>query len=269
MPKINPSKQAIGIFDSGLGGLTVVKEVMRRLPHENIVYFGDTARVPYGTKSKESIIQFSIENAQVLLNQHVKMIVVACNSCSSYAINILKKKFTVPILGVIEPGAKKAVEKTRNKKIGVIATTATIASNKYEQAIRKLDSSIRTYSQPCPLFVPLVEEGWASKSVTLTVANEYLSVMKKKKVDTVILGCTHYPLLKSTIKKAVSRNVILIDSASEVAAAVDMILNEKDLRNRSEAIGYAKFLISDRPQQFEKIARKFLGSKLERGKFYV
>lgn len=255
-------KRPIGVFDSGLGGLTVVKELIRQLPHEDIVYYGDTARVPYGTKSKESIIRFSIENANVLLKYKVKMIVVACNSCSSYALSILRKSFTIPIVGVIEAGSQKAVMTTHNKRIGVIATQATIASDKYASTIKGLNSKVSVMSQPCPLFVPIVEEGWADKSLALGVANEYLKGLKRAKIDTLILGCTHYPLLKTTLTKAMGKNVTLVDSAKEVALEVKGLL-EKMGKLNNKGKGNLKFLVSDKPQVFKKIARQFLGFEIK------
>ncbi len=253
----------IGVFDSGLGGLTVVKELVRQLPGEDIVYYGDTARVPYGTKSKESIIRFSIENANVLLRHKVKMIVVACNSCSSYALSILRKSFDVPIVGVIEAGAQKAVMTTHNKRVGVIATQATISSQKYAQTIKDFNKSVSVFSQPCPLFVPLVEEGWGDKEVTLNVANEYLKNLKKVKVDTLILGCTHYPLLKNTLTKAMGKKVCLVDSAKEVALEVKALLEKMRKLNNVKKSGQRKFLVSDKPQEFKKIARQFLGFEIK------
>jgi len=259
MPKINKRSFAIGVFDSGLGGLTVVKELIRQLPHEHIVYFGDTARVPYGTKSKETIIRFSKENTEVLLKHHVKLIVVACNSCSSYAMPALKVNFSLPIVGVLVPGARKAVAATRNGRIGVIATSATIASGRYPEAIKKFKRGAQVTTQACPMFVPLVEEGWFNKGIALEVANNYLGPLKKSGVDTMILGCTHYPLLKKTLKKAMGEKVMLIDSAKEVAAEVGSILEKNNLGNPRRQKGKVKFLVSDKPQAFKKIAKTFLG----------
>lgn len=254
---------AVGVFDSGLGGLTVVRELMRQLPKENIVYYGDTARVPYGTKSKEAIIRFSIENTQVLLKHKVKMVVVACNTSSSYALDVLRKKFRVPVIGVIDPGAKKAVALTRNKRIGVVATSATIASGEYVHALKKQDKSIKVFPKACPLFVPLAEEGWFRKSVTQEIAREYLRSLKQKDIDTLILGCTHYPLLKAALRKVVGRRVTLIDSAKEVAGEVKMLLTASGKQNVSTAKPKYKFLISDRPQEFKRIARNFLGTEIK------
>jgi len=254
---------AIGVFDSGLGGLTVVRELMRQLPSENIVYYGDTARVPYGTKSKESIIRFSKENAKTLLKHKVKMIVVACNSSSSYALKCLKKEFQVPIVGVIHPGAKRAAALTRNGRIGVIATTATVASGEYKKTVRRYDKTAKVFAQACPLFVPLAEEGWFHKPVTLNIAREYLAPLKKADVDTLILGCTHYALLKKTVQKAAGKKVVLVDSAKEVAREVKRLLTASNGRRILKIRPRHKFLVSDRPQAFKKIARNFLGHDIK------
>lgn len=253
---------AIGVFDSGLGGLTVVKELMKELPCEDIVYFGDTARVPYGTKSKESIITFSRENTDILIKKNVKMVVVACNSSSSYAIPVLKRNYTIPILGVIRPGAEKAARLTRNNRIGVIATSATIKSGQYTKNILKFNPKAKIVSQSCALFVPLVEEGWFNEEATKLIARTYLNSLKKAKVDTLILGCTHYPLLRKVIQDTVGEGVLLVDSAKEIAERVKLILTEKDIMKTKGTPKY-KFIVSDKPQQFGKIARNFLGKEIK------
>jgi glutamate racemase len=251
-------QRAIGVFDSGLGGLTVLKALMQNLPSEDLVYFGDTARVPYGTKSRESIIRFSKENVSLLLDHHVKMIVVACNSSASHALAILRQKFNVPIVGVIEPGVRKAVQSTRNKVIGVIATPATIASNAYPRLISEQVKKIKVVSQPCPLFVPLVEEGWLDKKVTFAIAEEYLAPVKRAKADTLILGCTHYPLLKPVLRKVMGPTVTLIDSAQEVAFVVKAFLEENGWIRKNHRQPRYKFLVSDQPDHFKRQAKKFL-----------
>lgn len=250
---------AIGVFDSGLGGLTVVKELMRTLPHEDIVYFGDTARVPYGTKSKESIIRFSKENVEVLLKHRVKMIVVACNTSSSLALPILKRTFTLPILGVIRPGARKAAAVTRNQKIGVIATPATINSGAYARAIKKENRRIVVSAKACPLFVPLAEEGWVDRKITEDIAREYLGTLLAARVDTLILGCTHYPLLKPLLQKVVGKHVLLVDSAMELASEVKELLNETGMAQQGIRKPKYQFLVSDQPKHFRRLARRFLG----------
>ena len=255
---------AIGIFDSGLGGLTVVKELIKRLPNENIVYYGDTARVPYGIKSRESIIRFSVENAEILISKNIKMIVVACNSSSSYALETLKRRFDVPVVGVIEPGARKAVELTENNRIGVIATSATISSGKYIDAVKKNSGVVRLFSKACPLFVPLVEDGWSNKKVTEDIASEYLSQLAKQNIDTLILGCTHYPLLKNVISKVLGKGVFLVDSAKEVVLEIKRILESGDRKRISKQKAVRRFFVSDKPQNFKKIAGDFLGCEIGR-----
>ncbi len=253
----------IGIFDSGVGGLTVAGEIQKILPRENIIYFGDTARVPYGTKSKETVTKFSVENIEFLMSHDVKMIVVACNTVSSLSLDFLKRCFRVPIIGVIEPGAKSAVSSTRNNRIGVIGTQATISSSTYEKAIRKISSKIRFFSQSCPLFVPLVEEGWLSGNVTNEVASFYLKPLKRANIDTLILGCTHYPLLKRVISSVMGSRVLLIDSAKEVAKEAKDILDASGLLNTIGGKKRHLFFVSDEPARFVKMAKRFLKKRIE------
>jgi glutamate racemase len=253
----------IGVFDSGLGGLTVMKAVIRQLPFEDIVYLGDTARVPYGTKSKEAIIRFSIENASVLMKHHVKMIVVACNSSSSYALESLREKFPVPVVGVIESGVTRAVGMTRNNRIGVIATQATISSGSYARLISRVSPGVKVVSQACPLFVPLVEEGWFKRAVTRQVAQEYLKKIKRGGVDTLILGCTHYPLLKAVITGVLGRGVSIVDSALEVSKLVKALLDERSAGRDTRRAPRYQFLVSDQPEHFQKLARRFLGYDIQ------
>ena len=262
MLKLNTNNNPIGVFDSGLGGLTVFKQVICELPHEDVIYFGDTARVPYGTKSKEAIIRFSIENVEELLRHHVKAVVIACNSSTSYALDILQKQFDIPIIGVIEPGVKKAVTATKNGRIGIIATMATVNSGKYQEQILAKNKSLKVFAQACPLFVPLVEEGWMNKAVTKDIAQEYLKPLQTKKIDTLILGCTHYPLLKPVLSRVMGREVHLIDSAKEVAIETRRVLSSKNLLREKKVKAKYDFLISDRPQAFKDIAQKFLGFKI-------
>jgi len=253
----------IGIFDSGIGGLTVVKEVIKLLPYENIVYFGDTARVPYGIKSKETIIKFSLENTLFLLQKDVKMIVVACNTSSSLALPVIRKHFKIPILGVIMPGAKEAVYATKNGKIGVIGTRATINSRAYEEEIKRLDSGIKVYSQSCPMFVPIVEEGWMNDGIASKVAEKYLTPLKAKGIDTLILGCTHYPLLKRKIQEIVGKGVKLIDSAQQVAVEVKQVLSQEGLLNNVRLAPSREYFVSDEVAIFKNVAKMFLGSELK------
>lgn len=251
----------IGVFDSGVGGLTVVKELMKRLPNESIVYFGDTARVPYGTKSKETVVKFTLENVLFLLKQDVKVIVVACNTSSSIALPQIKRFFKIPLIGVIKPGARKAVNSTRNKRVAVLGTRATINSKAYEKEIKTLDPDIKIFTQSCPLFVPLVEEGIFEGKIADEVVNMHIGHLKKCNVDTMILGCTHYPLLKKAISKFMGLGIRLIDSAQEIAEEVKENLQEDRLL--SEKKGKENiFYVTDQPQSFIKTAKLFLGKSL-------
>ena len=252
----------IGVFDSGVGGLTVVKELIKQLPSEDIVYFGDTARVPYGIKSKETVVRFSIENILLLLKHNVKLICVACNTVSSFALPEIKNHFKVPIIGVLSPGAKEAVYATRNKRIGVIGTKGTIKSRAYELEIKQLDPNIKVIAKSCPLFVPFVEEGFLSGEVVLKVAKDYLLPLKNAGVDTLILGCTHYPLLKSVIKEVMGNHVVLIDSAKQVALEVKNILDSENELN-TKRLSKRTFLVSDNPEWFRDLAKRFLGQSIK------
>ncbi|MDO8536329.1 MAG: glutamate racemase [Candidatus Omnitrophota bacterium] len=253
----------IGIFDSGVGGLTVFSEVEKALPREEIIYFGDTARVPYGTKSKETITRFSVENVEFLMKHNVKLVLVACNTASSLSLDFLKRCFRVPIIGVIEPGARNAVNSTRNNKIGVLGTSATIISGAYEKAVKKISQKISVYSQSCPLFVPLVEEGWVGEDVTYDVVSIYLKGLKSKRVDTLILGCTHYPLLKNVIKKFMGNGVSLVDSAREVAKEAGAILDASGLLNENPGKRNHRFFVSDEPGPFIRLSERFLKREMK------
>lgn len=252
----------IGVFDSGVGGLTVVKELIRQLPQEDIIYFGDTARVPYGIKSRETVIRFSIENILFLLKHDVKLICVACNTVSSVALPVIKSHFRVPIVGVITPGAREAVCATQNKRIGVIGTRGTIESHTYENEIKQIDPAIKITAVACPLFVPFAEEGWLAGSAVLSVAKKYLQPLNAARVDTVILGCTHYPLLKPVIKKALGEQITLIDSAKQVAMEVKKILAREGLLNTARRKPKHKFYVSDNTRWFGSLAERFLGQPL-------
>jgi len=253
--------RSIGVFDSGVGGLTVAREIIRQLPNENIVYFGDTARVPYGIKSRETVVRFSIENILFLLKQDVKLICVACNTASSFALPVIKNNFRVPIIGVITPGVREAVYASQNKRIGVIGTKGTIKSRTYETEITQLDPKVKVTAVACPLFVPFVEEGWLDGEVVLSVAKSYLLPLKEAKVDTVILGCTHYPLLKPVIQEILGPKVNLIDSAKQVAFEVKKILANEDMLNRTKG-GRHRFYVSDNPEWFSSLAQRFMGRKI-------
>jgi glutamate racemase len=252
----------IGVFDSGIGGLTVVAEIMRQLPGEAIVYFGDTARLPYGPKSNETVTQFAIQDAEFLLGHGVKNIVVACNTASSVAIDALTARYEIPVIGVIEPGALAAVSSTLSGKVGVIGTEGTIASGAYRRAIRKLDRDIEVIETSCPLFVPLAEEGWTDREVTLVIAHEYLTPLRDAGVDVVVLGCTHYPILKTTIGKVFGPSVKLIDSAEETAKEVGERLEDLGLARTGGTGPSHKFFVSDVPHRFREQAERFLGAPL-------
>lgn len=256
--KSNP----IGIFDSGLGGLTVAKSIHNLMPSENIIYFGDTARVPYGSKSPETVIKFSVEIVNFLMSHQVKMIVVACNTSSAYAIETIKKISDVPVTGVIEPGVLNAVTITKNNKIGIIGTTATINSNIYSNKIRQKNPKLKVYSIACPLFVPVVEEGWIKKNLTSEIIKEYLKTLKTAKIDTLILGCTHYPLLKNKIMKFFDDDISIIDSGKVTAEYINKMLSEKNLLNDNEERGELSFFVSDMPHKFSELGSNFFGNEI-------
>ena len=248
--------KAIGIFDSGIGGLTVLKEIVAKLPHENIIYLGDTARVPYGIRSPETVTRYSFENTQFLLSQEIKMLVVACNTASAISLEAVKKEFPLPVIGVLEPGARAAVASTKTRKVGVIGTEATIGSGAYEKAIKKLDPNVEVHSLACPLFVPLVEEGWTDNDVAALVAEKYLAPLRGTGIDTLVLGCTHYPLLKAVISGAVDPGITLIDSATETSREVAGVLDKLKWHGQGE--GNRKYYVTDTPARFEKIGKFFL-----------
>ncbi|MDI6736276.1 MAG: glutamate racemase [bacterium] len=253
----------IGIFDSGVGGLTVAAEVMKTLPAEDIIYFGDIARTPYGTKSLETVRRFSIEIADFLIKQRVKMIVVACNTASSLALATLKERFHLPIIGVLEPGVLKAIKSTKSKRIGVIGTQATISSNAYPQAIKTIAPDIQVLNQPCPLFVPLVEEGWLEHEVTKLVAKEYLTPLKENQIDTLILGCTHYPFLKGVIQVVMGNEVVLVDSAIEVAEEIKKVLSQNNGLRPQNSNPVYKFYVSDTSSKFAEVGKRLLGNEIQ------
>ncbi len=251
-------QKSIGVFDSGIGGLTVVHALSKRLPHENITYFGDTARVPYGSKSAEVVREYAFEDTRFLLQQGVKVIVVACNTVSAVAIDQLKEKFDIPIVGMIQPGTRAALRESVSGKIGVIGTLATIASDSYARELRAIENDLHIWSKACPLFVPLAEEGWSNHEVTRLVANEYLFELRQKQVDTLIMGCTHYPILRDVIQSTAGSNVKLIDSGDAAAVEIEQLLREKDLLNTSTAKADNSFFVSDVPQKFKQLGEIFL-----------
>jgi len=261
LKKQKNNSKPIGIFDSGFGGLTVMSAISKLLPKENLIYFGDTAHVPYGSKSKKIVTEFATKISKFLVQNDVKMIVIACNTASAFSLDYLKKNIKVPIIGVIKAGSVMAAQNTKNKKIGVIGTEGTVKSNAYAKEIKKYDNKINCFSQACPLFVPLVEEGWNNGKITEDIIKVYLKNLVDKKIDTIILGCTHYPLLKETIKKVIGSKINIIDSANAVALAVKDLLVKNDLLNCSGKAAY-KFYVSDGPDKFKKIGSKFLGKKI-------
>ncbi|MEW6507561.1 MAG: glutamate racemase [Bacteroidota bacterium] len=252
----------IGFFDSGIGGLTVVKAVSQLLPNENIVYFGDTARVPYGSKSNDTVVEYSLQAANFLLRKNIKLLVVACNTASSVALKDLKRFLTIPVIGMIEPGSKLALRESKNGKIGIIGTNATINNKAYSQEIKKLNPKIKVYEKACPLFVPIAEEGWIDHAATRMIAKEYLAELKTKKIDSLVLGCTHYPILKDVIQKEIGKSVKLVDSGTPAARLVEEYLNGRGLRNNSNQIGKKEFYVSDIPSKFRDMAERFLGKKI-------
>jgi glutamate racemase len=253
----------IGVFDSGLGGLTVAHAIMRQLPAESLIYFGDTARVPYGPKSPDTVRRYSHEIAAYLLDQGVKAIVVACNTATAHALPMLQDELDVPVIGVVEPGARAAVRATRSGRIGVIATAGTIRSGAYVRAIQAEAPNVQVVARACPLFVPLVEEGWTDREATWSVARDYLAPFSHDGVDTLVLGCTHYPLLKPVIGEIVGRDVRLIDSAEEAALDTRRMLAEHSLSAESGE-GTYRFVASDDQQQFLTLGQRFFGDTIER-----
>ncbi|QQS16669.1 MAG: glutamate racemase [Neisseriales bacterium] len=257
------SNSPIGVFDSGVGGLTVVKALMERLPHENIIYFGDTARVPYGIKSVEIIQNFATQMTQFLLNQHVKMLVIACNTVAAVAAeHVTKIAGTLPVLNVIESGANAAVARTRHQSIGVVATLATVNSGAYEVAIEERLQSCSVYTQACPLFVPLVEEGLLDHAATWHIAKDYLQFTRTESIDTLLLGCTHYPLLTPLLTKLIGRSIYIVDPAKTVADEVASVLQTSQLLNQDTILPTYQFYVSDIPLRFQTIAERFLGCAL-------
>ncbi|RJP73641.1 MAG: glutamate racemase [Candidatus Zixiibacteriota bacterium] len=254
----NPAQRPIGIFDSGIGGLTVARQIMRRLPGESLVYFGDTARVPYGTKSDRTVREFAWEDSLFLLGHDVKTIVVACNTVSAVALDELDRHLKIPVIGVIEPGAQAAADRTRNGRLGVIGTQATVDSRAYERAVQRLNPRLSVFSTSCPLFVPLVEEGWVEGEVPQMVARQYLTPLLDAGIDTLILGCTHYPLLKPMLSQILDPDVQLVDSSEEIAIQVQALLEQRGERSDSTH-GARHFFVSDYPRRFEELGKRFLG----------
>ena len=256
------SWQAVGIFDSGVGGLTVLRELIRVLPQEDTIYFGDTARVPYGTKSPETVTRYAHEITSFLIRRDIKLLVVACNTASAVALASLKRHFPIPVVGVIEPGARRAVEVTRSGRIGVIGTSGTIRSSAYTRAIKRLNPSAEVLTKACPLFVPLAEEGWTDNQVARLTAQTYLQELKDADIDTLVLGCTHYPLLKPVIAEIMGSGVTLVDSAAETARTVAEILRQKKLLRPASETGNHHYYVTDIPAGFIRVGNRFLGGRL-------
>lgn len=258
----NQPSRPIGIFDSGVGGLTVYREVRRRLPNESTLYLGDTARIPYGTKSLATVRRYALENSRFLYRQGIKMLIVACNTASALALSALEEASDVPVIGVIRPGATRAVAATQNKRVGVIGTLATVQSGAYTQSIHDIDPSVEVFSKACPLFVPLAEEGEVNSDITLGVAKKYLIDLKDQKIDTLVLGCTHYPILREVIAGVMGPGVALIDSADSVAEAAAGILRSQSLLKPS-ADRTSRFYVTDSASRFQAVAELFLGKTVE------
>ena len=248
----------IGIFDSGVGGLTVASQVIKQLENEEIVYFGDTARVPYGNKSKETITKFSRQDVRFLLSKGVKAVIIACNTASANSLDDLINNFDIPVFGVVGPGAKEAVRVTQNQKRGIIATIGTVRSDAYKKAINNVNSTVQVYSKACPLFVPLAEEGWANEEITRLTAEKYLKELVEKGVDTVVMGCTHYPLLRQCLQSVVGEKVRLVDPAYETAKAIKEYLGKNNMLRTSKTQPQHSFFVSDTTDMFEKICSEAL-----------
>lgn len=263
---LNNRKTApVGVFDSGVGGLTVAREIMRQLPNENLVYFGDTARVPYGSKSKDNIIRFSRQIIRFLSTKDVKAIVIACNTASALALDVVKDEVNIPVIGVVVPGARAAVQTTQNNKVGVVGTEATIRSKMYSQLMKEMDPEVAVIGKPCPLFVPLVEEGFAKHKVTQEIIDFYLASMKESGIDTMILGCTHYPLLRSRIREYLGEEIHLVNPAYETAMDLKQLMEEAGIANEGseeEKPSYS-FYVSDAADKFKVFANNILPYDIE------
>ncbi len=257
------ANRPIGVFDSGIGGLTVVSALMKRLPGESIVYFGDTARVPYGPKSAEVVRTYAKQDTRILVEQNVKFIVVACNTVSAVALDVVEREAPVPVIGVIDPVARIAAGLSGRKKIGVIGTLGTIASSAYTKAIHGYDRAVTIETQACPLFVPLAEEGWSDHEATRLIAREYLQPLIERGIDTLVLGCTHYPILKDVIREITGDGIRLIDSADSTANAVYEALDGANLLRNDDEPPRHVFLVSDVPHRFKEIGERFLGKSLD------
>ncbi len=267
MQKYQNENLKIGVFDSGIGGLTVLAELIKKLPEEEFYYLGDTARVPYGTRSPETVIRYARSCAHFLIKKGIKLLIIACNTASSYALDTIKRELSIPVIGVVEPGAKAVVKKTKNKKVGVIGTEGTINSQSYEKVIKKLAPDIHLYTKACPLFVPLVEEGWTEGEIPYLVIKEYLNPIMKEGIDTLLLACTHYPLLKKSIREVFEGTFFeIVDSAEETAIEVVNLLQSCNLMRKDIKIkdcNRVKFFVTDAPEKFRTIGNRFLKANIE------
>lgn len=259
----NFNNSPIGVFDSGVGGLTVAREILRQYPNESIVYFGDTARVPYGNKSKDTIIRYSRQIVRFLETKNIKAIVVACNTASAFALDTIEKEIELPIIGVVKPGAKVATQNTENKRVGIIGTEGTIKSELYTKYIKSIDSDITVFGKACPLFVPLVEEGMLHDSVTDEVASRYLAELKKENIDCLILGCTHYPLLRSTVGRIMGDKVNLVNPAYETAMSLGCLMEEHGIKAQPDNKAKYEFYVSDAAEKFKEFADSILPFNIE------
>ncbi len=260
---MSDTKAAIGIFDSGVGGLTVFRAIRQRLPEESLIYLGDTARVPYGSKSGAAVTRYALACAEIVLKQDVKLLVVACNTASAHALDVLRDELDVPVLGVIEPGARLAVERTRIERVGVIGTVSTIRSAAYQDALTGLAPNLRVFAKACPLFVPLAEEGWTEGFVPEAIARAYLDELKEAEADALVLGCTHYPLLKPIIGSVMGPEVELIDSAETTASVVEATLEGIGLRAPPGNLPSFRYNVTDSPEAFAEVGARFLGHPID------
>jgi glutamate racemase len=260
---MDPNAKSIGIFDSGFGGLTVMRAIRELLPHENIIYFGDTARLPYGSKSAETILRYSLENASALAKQGIKALVIACNTSCSAALDQVRREVDIPVIGITEQGVEETLRLQPQGKIGILGTRATITSGIYQQQILSRATNLEISAVSCPLFVPLVEEGYVQHPLSMLVVQEYLRPLKNKEIDAVLLGCTHYPLLQATIQQELGQNVLLINPAIACAEKTREILAEKNLLNPSTSLPHYQFFVSDDPEKFRLMGKTFLNYPIE------
>lgn len=258
-------KLAIGMFDSGVGGMTVFKEVKELLPHEHIIYFGDTARVPYGNKSPRMVTKYALESALFLLTKGIKLLIIACNTSSAFALQILQRRMPVPVIGVISPGATEAVRHTKSGRVGVIGTRTTIKSMAYERSIRKLNADMEVFSRACPLFVPIVEEGLEHDEIARLIAEKYLGDLRETGIDVLVMGCTHYPVLEDVIRQTMGSGVEIVHSGKETAKEAFKILEERDLFNK-RGRGKYEYFVTDSPESFREIGGRIVGEELTRVK---